>query len=275
MRIAMIQQWLNPNMAQTVALLEARGVTVDGICPEQQMTDIGQVRVEHDLYLLKSGTSLAMSVAGCLHAAGAVTLNPYPVVALLRNKITATRLLQLAGVLTPDTYIAANAEQLAARLTEGPLLIKPYMGSYGRGVRVIERPEDIGEMPPGEPIMVQRYHKPDGDGRDYKIFNIGNQLFGVRRIWPITSYADKEGVPFELSPELREITLRCGQAFGIDLFGLDIVISEGLPYVVDVNKFGSYMGVPNAPRLLADYLYDAVQKVVQGKLTPHTTPMVD
>jgi len=272
MRIAMIQQWLNPNMAETVALLEARGVKVDGICPEQQMTDIGQLRVEHDLYLLKSGTSLAMSVAGCLHAAGAVTLNPYPVVALLRNKITATRLLQLAGVPTPDTYLAANAEQLATQLAAGPLLIKPYMGSYGRGVRVIERPEDVGEMPPSEPIMVQQYHKPDGDGRDYKIFNIGNQLFGVRRIWPINSYADKAGQPFELSAEMRDITLRCGQAFGIDLFGLDIVISEGQPYVVDVNKFGSYMGVPNAPKLLADYLYNAVQRAMRGELTPKNTP---
>ncbi|MFN8492210.1 MAG: hypothetical protein U0350_31715 [Caldilineaceae bacterium] len=264
MRIAMIQQWLNPNMAETVALLEARGVKVDGICPEQQMTDIGQLRVEHDLYLLKSGTSLAMSVAGCLHAAGAATLNPYPVVALLRNKITATRLLQLAGVPTPDTYLAATREQLADRLAAGPLLIKPYMGSYGRGVRVIERPEDIEDMPPGEPIMVQHYHKPDGDGRDYKIFNIGNQLFGVRRIWPIKTYADKAGQSFELSPELRDITLRCGQAFGIDLFGLDIVISEGQPYVVDVNKFGSYMGVPDAPKLLANYLYNAVQRAAHG-----------
>jgi len=39
---------------------------------------------------------------------------------------------------------------------------------------------------------------------------------------------------------------------------MDIIFSKGVPYVVDVNKFGSYMGVPNAPCLLADYIYTSL-----------------
>ena len=74
------------------------------------------------------------------------------------------------------------------------------------------------------------------------------------------------GELFTLTPELEDIALRCGQAFGIDLFGMDIIFSKGVPYVVDVNKFGSYMGVPNAPCLLADYIYSSCQRVLNGKL---------
>jgi hypothetical protein len=56
--------------------------------------------------------------------------------------------------------------------------------------------------------------------------------------------------------------MRCVAALGIDMFGLDIVISGGRPCVVDINKFGSYMGVPDAPRLLANYLFAALNRAV-------------
>ena len=67
------------------------------------MVDLADLRVENDLYILKSGTELALSVAGALHALGAATLNPYPTVAMMRNKIIVTRMLKEAGVPTPDT----------------------------------------------------------------------------------------------------------------------------------------------------------------------------
>jgi glutathione synthase/RimK-type ligase-like ATP-grasp enzyme len=64
---------------------------------------------------------------------------------------------------------------------------------------------------------------------------------------------------------LQDLGLRCSRAFGIDLFGMDVVMSHGQPYVVDVNKFGSYVGVPDAPRRLADYVYAAGRRAVHGE----------
>jgi hypothetical protein len=93
-------------------------------------------------------------------------------------------------------------------------------------------------------------------------------VLGVRRIWPLRTYEDKLGEPFDVPSELRDIMLRAGRALGISLYGLDVVISQGKPYVVDINKFGSYMGVPNAPRLLADYLYDAGRRAQLGGPLP-------
>ena len=113
-------------------------------------------------------------------------------------------------------------------------------------------------------MLAQRFHATDGP--DCKIYCVGGRLFGVRRIWPIQKYEDKLGQPFELSAELRDIALRCGRVFGIDLYGLDMVVSGGRPYVVDVQKFGSYMGVPNAPGVLADYLVTAAKRAMHGEL---------
>jgi len=264
MRIGIILDWANPNILEMIRLLSQRGVKLDLIYPEKQVIDLSNVTVENDLYLLKSGTDAAMSLAGTLHAIGAATLNPYPTVALLRNKIIVMRVLQAAGVPTPQTFMANEIGDLVPLLDSGPLIIKPYRGSRGAGISIVANPAELNNLPTDGPILAQSYLKPDG--LDYKIFNIGGQLFGVKRVFPLRTYEDKIGEPFTLTPELEEIALRCGRAFGIDLFGMDVIFSNGAPYVVDVNKFGSYMGVPNAPCLLADYIYASCERVLNGEL---------
>jgi ribosomal protein S6--L-glutamate ligase len=262
-RIGVILDWTNPVFAETFRVLAGRGVRLDLLRPEVQTIDLAKLRVENDLYILKSGTELALSVAGALHALGAATLNPYPTVAMMRNKIIVTRMLMEAGLPTPETYVASDPSEFRPFLDAGPLILKPYRGSRGAGIRIVRKPSELDDVPNGL-MLAQRYHAPDGP--DCKIYCVGGELFGVRRIWPIQKYEDKLGQPFELSAELRDIALRCGRVFGIDLYGLDTVVSDGRPYVVDVQKFGSYMGVPDAPGVLADYLVTAARRAMNGEL---------
>src|SRR5205807_6393334 len=183
----------------------------------------------------------------------------------LRDKIVTSRILQLAGVPTPASYVASQAAQLAPLLDEGPIIVKPYQGSEGVGVRVVRGVADLAAVPVGrEPIFAQRYHPPQG--RDRKIYAIGGRLFGVKKVFPRRTEAEKQGEPFALTPELRDIALRCGRAFGIDLYGVDIVESEGKPYVVDMCSMPGFRGVPDAPGVLAEYFYRAAQRATQGDL---------
>lgn len=261
MKIHIIADWLNPTMKTMVGLLGQRGVDVQCLFPEQQTMLLSDIHNDADLYLLKSGTEMALSLAGCLHVQGANIINPYPLVAMLRNKIIVTKALQAAGLPIPETVFSAKPDEVRALLSRGPLLLKPYRGSRGIGIRLVRNADELGELPTDEPILAQQYLPPDGP--DHKLFRIGNQFFGVKRVWPLRSYEDKLGTPFELDNTLLDIATRVGQVFGIDLYGLDVIYSQGRPYVVDVNKFGSYMGVPNAPQHLADYIYSAGQRVVQ------------
>ncbi len=266
LRIGLLLDWMNPNITETVRLLGERGAKVNLIYPDQQMIDLSSVRVENDLYVIKSGTDMSMSMAGCFHAQGAPTLNPYPAVAMMRNKIIVTRVLEAAGVPTPQTFIGNDLKTLTPLLEEGPLILKPYKGTRGLGISIIWDASSLLDITVDGPFLAQRYHKPDGP--DHKIFNIGGEFFGIKRIWPIRKYEDKLGEPFTVTPELRDIALRCGQAFGIDLYGVDVVMSDGSPWVVDINKFGSYMGVPDAPRRLADYIYNYAERAVRGQVAP-------
>jgi ribosomal protein S6--L-glutamate ligase len=259
-----------PAVVQAVA---ESGVVVDVIHPVERAIDLSEVHVEHDLYVLRHTSGLSLSLAGVLHQLGAVIVNPYPISAALTDKIVASRILQSAGVPTPATYVASHPEQLLPLLDSGPLVIKPNHGAGGYQVRIVKTPGELAELNYGrEPVLAQRYHA--NDGRDRKIYTIGGQLFGVKKVFPRRTEEEKRGETFTLSPELRDIALRCGEAFGIDLYGVDIIESGGTPYVVDMCSIPGFKGVPDAIRLLAQYLQKAAERASRGELSQRARPAI-
>ena len=243
------------------ALAEA-GVIVDVIHPVRHALELSQLRAECDLYVLKKMSRLSLSLAGALHARGAVIVNPYPVTVALRDKIVTAKILESAGVPTPAAYVAAHPQELAPLLDGGPLIVKPYQGSDGVGVRVVRSGAELASVRDGrDPVFAQRYHEPEG--RDRKIYVVGSQLFGVKKVFPARTDEEGRGEPFTPSPELRDIALRCGQAFGIDFFGVDVIESGGKPFVVDMCSIPGCGGVPDAPQHLASYLLEAAERAAR------------
>jgi fructose-1,6-bisphosphatase/inositol monophosphatase family enzyme/glutathione synthase/RimK-type ligase-like ATP-grasp enzyme len=258
----------SPIVPEVIRRLQARGARVEVIYPDESVTDLASVRVAHDLYVLKSGTERALSLAGALHAQGARIVNPYPVAAALRDKVVSTRILQAAGAPVPETWLASRPQELAPLLQGGGLVLKPYRGSQGRGIRVVRTPEELAAADASEPLVfAQRLHP--ADGPDHKLYGVGGRVFGVRRCWPPRSYEDKLGEPFEVSPELAEVAARCGRAFGVSIFGVDVVLSQGRPLVVDMQCFPGFKGVPDAAALLAD----AIHQEAVGAAAPEALPL--
>ena len=247
-------------MQESIGLLMARGVVFEMIYPEDGAIDIASIANDCDLYLLKSGTEAALALAGVLDSIGARILNPYPTVVAMRDKIISTKMLQAAGVPLPETWFATKPEQLAALLAAGPIVVKPFWAaSQGRGVQVIRTVDELSSVENTEGVIfAQRYNQPDG--RDHKLYVIGDEVFGVRRVWPPKTLEDKLGEPFEVDGEMKEIALRCGRAFGVGLYGVDVITSGGKPFVVDINTFPGFKGVPGAAKLLADYVINAAAR---------------
>jgi ribosomal protein S6--L-glutamate ligase len=267
-RIGFLARSFSPQTKSYVPLimraLEELGAVVDVIHPAAGVTDLSDVRVAHDLYVLKQISGLAVSLAGALHTQGAVIVNPYPVTLALHDKIVMFRILQAAGVPVPATYVGSHPDELAPLLDAGPLIVKPYRGTGGYGIRIVHRVAELAELPHGkEPVFAQRYHPPQG--RDRKMFAIGGQIFGVKKAFPRRTEADKQGEPFTPTPELCAIARSCGQAFGIDLYGVDIIESAGKPYVVDMNSIPGFKSVPDAPLRLARYFYAAAERAARGQ----------
>ncbi len=242
-----VKSWLR----EVIDLLRSWGVDVGEIYPGRGLIDLSKIRIEYDLYVLKpSDSDLALSYAGILHGLGARILNPYPVSAMLRDKVIATQKIQRAGIPVPHTVAVLKEEQVRELLDTGPLIVKPYRGHLGQGVRLIRSPDDI--LPLDGIHLAQRYHQPDG--LDRKLYSIGGRVFGVLRKFPAHTYEEKMGTPFTVEPDLLSLVKCCGDAFGIDTFGVDVIISDGKPYVVDMSAFPGFKGVPDAATRIADYL---------------------
>jgi ribosomal protein S6--L-glutamate ligase len=251
--------------------LAEAGAHVEAVHPVDRPVEVSHVRVEHDLYVFRKTSGLAASLAGALHELGAALVNPYPASAALRDRIVTCRILQAAGVPTPATYAASRAEELAPLLDGGPLILKPYQGDT-RHIRIVRHAAELAEVPYDRhaPVFAQRYHAPEG--RDRKIYAIGDRLFGVKKVFPCRTAVEKLGEPFALGPELRDIALRCGRAFGIDLYGVDVIESEGKPYVVDMCSIPGFKGVPDAPARLAEYFYRAAERAARGDPVVEAAP---
>jgi predicted glycosyltransferase/glutathione synthase/RimK-type ligase-like ATP-grasp enzyme len=253
------------NMPELARLLGQRGVTAKPLRLGDDLIDVARVRLDYDLYVLRHRTDLAMSVAADLHGAGAALLNPYPVSALLRDRIVTLRVLGAAGIPVPETFVASHVSQLLPALDRGPLVLKAPRRGGKRYKHVVANAAELAALGPmEEPVFAQRYHPPDRPA-DQKIYSIGSELFGVLRLRPAETYDDKEGVPFSLSPALESLARRCGAAFGIDLFSVTIVESGGSVYVVDMSSFPGFKGVPDACARLARYVYTAAERATCGE----------
>lgn len=60
-------------------------------------------------------------------------------------------------------------------------------------------------------------------------------------------------VPIE--KELKRQIIRLGRKFGMAIFGVDYVLKDGIPYIVDINDFPSFRNIPEAISLISEYTY--------------------
>lgn len=253
---------LNPIMAEVFALLEGRGVEVNVIYPEEELRRLDTLAVEADLYLLKSDTELALSLATALEGIGATVLNCCSACVLAKDKVLAATTLLRAGIAIPRSLVAASPRQLEGELAKAPLILKPHRGYHGAGIAVAETPAHLpAEEVYPDLVFAQEYL---ADARkDLKVFVIGEEVFGVRKTFSTDSFL-RAGEPSPLSTEVENLARRCGQAFGLELYGLDVAEDEDGLYVMDVNYFPGYRGVPDAAHRLAEYIAKSAQRAIDS-----------
>jgi ribosomal protein S6--L-glutamate ligase len=233
-------------------ILSNRGWDVETVVPEEMLQRPDRLAVEHDLYILKSLTELSLSLAGILHGQGARILSPYPSCALTQNKIVASRVLRAAGVPTPDCWVTGELQLLRPLVERHPLILKPYNGHRGQGLHVVRTVDDLMRVQPPDSLMLAQTYI-EGTGEDFKVNVVGEDVFAIRKPFSKDSFT-QPGRPAVVSPEIRAIALRCGQAFGLGLYGLDLIENEHGVWVVDVNTFPGYKGIPDVAPRIADYI---------------------
>lgn len=226
-------------------------------------TDLGDLRrtidaeLRHpaDLYLLRSHVAEVVAMIQKLELAGARVVNPCQPTALCGDRIALDEVLAASGLPLPRTWCAADLKDVAEGSTgmavPFPLVVKSRWSSRGDVVRKVSSRSallDLADERPGESVIAQEFI--DGDEVDRKVYVIDDLVLAVICPSPLATGTRGERRSVHVDPEWTRLATEVGRVLRLRVFGVDLVLSERGPMVVDVNAFPGFRGVPQAPGAL-------------------------
>lgn len=203
-----------------------------------------------DLLVARGRSADLLARLSVAEAAGVTTLNRRQAIAAVADKAHMSTQLHAAGIPTPPTWIGALEQVLREIPREAyPLILKPVFGDNCRGIRVVDTPQALDAVAWSEPCVIAQRLLPN-HGYDVKLYAVGERIWAVRKPSPLRGDT-APAVPLPLPPAWRKLARRCGELFGLQLFGVDCIETNGALQVIEVNDFPNYTGVPEADFILA------------------------
>ena len=247
--------------AGVLRALQARGARVTLLDPAEHALALADRAWLQgiDIVLARGRSTEVLARLAAAEAAGVPTVNARAAIAAVHDKGHMGLRLQAAGIPVPATWIG-SIEQLRRRLPPSafPLVLKPVFGDNCRGIRVVDSAAQLAALPCEPQALIGQALVPNA-GYDTKLYGIGQQVWAVRKASPLHAGAGGAATLLPLRPGWRELALRCGAAFGLELFGVDCIEQNGELQVIEVNDFPNYSGVPAADALLASHVENAIR----------------
>jgi ribosomal protein S6--L-glutamate ligase len=238
-----------------VRLLDVRTLTAAEAIAEDETYP------QADLYLLKSHAPQALEIAHYLERHGALVVNSWESSLACQDRVLMAQRMHEANLPWPHTWSFPTLENLLMRhdllpTLPFPLIIKSYYSHRGDLVDKVDNVEELRILATQwsqEPIVLQEFAA--GDGWDIKMWVIDQQIFAARRRTPLEPNAPKEDHPIspeELPPDWAHIAQEIGRVFNLRLYGIDLLMTDKGPIIVDVNSFPGFRGVPGADSALVN-----------------------
>jgi RimK family alpha-L-glutamate ligase len=214
-----------------------------------------------------------------LEGAGVRVLNRPRALVAAHDKLATSRALAEAGVPHPrTTHVAAPSDLVTV---DGPFVVKPRFGSWGRDVTLCEDAAalrrhlaEIADRPwfAAHGALVQQLVPPQG--HDVRVVVAGCSVVGaVRRVaapgeWRTNVALGAVREPVEPAPDVIELAIRAAGAIEADLVGVDLLPTPDGGHVVvelngavEFNEQYSLLGADVFERTLAALLADPIAAV--------------
>ncbi len=207
-------------------------------------------------------------------------LNEFKVANICGNKMFMTLLLKKNDIPTPKTYFSFSSESAAKNLDKVgfPLVIKPIIGSWGRGVMPLKDKDameaifeirDITDTPHDRIYYLQELiNRPP---RDIRVITVGD--YAIAAMYRKSSGGFKTNIALGADPELCEITkeiedmaIKASKAMGGGILGIDMMEDDKRGLVVhEVNNTVEFKGLArvaqqNIPKEMIEFALNHVRK---------------
>lgn len=233
----------------TVRLLDVRTLTGEQAIAQEETHPLA------DLYLLKSHAPQALELGHHLEQRGALVVNSWASSVACQDRVLMAQRMEEAHLPWPHTWSFSSLEQLLGQheflaTLSFPIIIKSYYSHRGDLVDKIDSSEALQALMPQwsqESVVLQEFAA--GDGWDIKFWVLGEQIFAARRRTALDPNAPKTDIPLahkDLPEEWIRIIREIGRVFNLRLYGVDLLVTERGPMIVDVNSFPGFRGVPGA-----------------------------
>ena len=256
------ERYANKPMPLVVAdQLEQWGHSIDVLQPYAAVTSLTDLSLTvYDAYVLKTvSDGPGLTILEAAEAIGIPTINNSRAIRLVRDKAVAVAFAQTQGLPVPLTYFVGHPRALIHVPHEVyPVVVKPSNGTSMQDIHLVHTPEEMAKLMLDEQSYYLAMHYVENTGYDIKLYVTGQEVHAIVKSSPLHGIVQEEEVP--VSREMLKIARHVGQAFGLDLYGVDVLETPQGLMIVDINDFPSFYGVPRKVASVAEYILHAAYR---------------
>jgi tetrahydromethanopterin:alpha-L-glutamate ligase len=198
--------------------------------------------------------TLRLGILHALRELGVLVWNDARAVERCVDKSMTSFALARHEIPTPDTWAVQSLDAARAiverEYRRGPLVLKPLFGSQGRGLRLIQTPDELPEPAAVAGIYyLQRFIGVERDGfHDFRLLvSRGRVVAAMMRHskeWITNIKRGGRPVTVAANDEMKALAVRATAAVGADFAGVDILYgADERPVVLEVNSMPAWSGL--------------------------------
>ena len=175
------------------------------------------------------------------------------------DKCYTTSLMAEAGLPVPRTVVTESFDQAIKAVKDmGSVVVKPIFGSLGKGIVRIQdldtahrvfRALELGRYV----YYVQQYMECGGE--DFRLMVAGGKLIGAMRRracngnWKTNIACGATAEEYHPEPEMIRLALLAAETLKADYAGVDILVCEKVPYILEVNGIPGWLGLQSVSQI--------------------------
>ena len=257
-----------------VRLVDSRNIIIDTDDLDSNEFEFGDVLLQRSISHFRG-----QFLTYCLELCGYNVINSSRIGEICGNKLLTSMILKKNDIPTPKSYFSFNSDSAfnfisTIDLDQNPLVFKPVIGSWGRGVFPV-RNKEIGKIivemrqestSPFSSIFYfqELIHRPP---RDIRCIVVGEKLIAaVYRYssddeWRTNVAKGGKAELIEVTSELEELALKAARAVGAGVLGIDMMEDEKRGLVVhEINNTVEFRGASLATGIdIADMIIEYVK----------------
>ena len=166
-----------------------------------------------------------------------------------RHKFRSLRILAQHGLPVPPSLTVGSAaflEEAVAELGDYPFILKPFYGTHGRGVMLLDTPASLTSAVDAlcelhQDYVIQPFIGENATGIDIRILVVGGEVItGMQRRAPggefrANIHRGASGEAVTLSDDEKSLAIEATAALELDIAGVDMLQTADGPVILEVN----------------------------------------